>query len=203
MADNLLHDDREVQYIADSEALVGYPVKIWHRPPFAIVGYTLIVPPNADGRVPAFYDEVAADGRRAALKAASPIEPWLLGLSSWDSECEKKGFRYTICVEETELTDFSALAKQHQLFRMEFGESDWMCFEMIEPTYFERFWKDNPYAMIKPLGYRFGTRGLNLGVHFDAYPPGFDAATNPAMEFWITVAKRQGVTIPGAADPDE
>jgi hypothetical protein len=179
-----------VEYIENSEAIVGYKVKIWHRPPFAIVGYTLIVPPGAATAVPEFYTQVTDDGRMAALRAASSVETWMLGLGSWDAECEKRGFRYTICIEETEHTGFAALGERYPLFRMEFGESDWMCFEMMEPTYFERFWQDNPYAMMKPLGYRFGTHGLNLGVHFDAYPPGY-SETNLAMEFWITVEKRK------------
>lgn len=179
-----------MEYIERAEELVGYKAKVWHREPFAIVGYTLIVAPGADRAVPDFYTEATNDGRMAALRACSSAPTWMLGLSTWDKECEKKGYRYTICIEETQHTDFTALAQRYPLFRLELGASDWLCFEMDESKYFERFWKDNPYAMMKPLGFRFGTHGLNLGCHFDAYPPTY-SETDLAMEFWITVEKRR------------
>ncbi len=59
-----------------------------------------------------------------------------------------------------------------------------------------RFWKDNPYRMMGPLGYQFhtGAEGdYSLGLHFEAYPPGFSfgvgSGKSTAMEFWITVVK--------------
>ncbi|MHB0879059.1 MAG: hypothetical protein ACYC5O_23730 [Anaerolineae bacterium] len=179
-----------MEYIEGSEALVGYKAKVWKREPFIIVGYTLIVPPHNDEMVGPFWFEVMADGRLDALKAASSVPTWVLGLGSWDPECEKGGMRYTISIEETAHTDFGALEKEQPLFRMTIGASDWLCFEMTEEKYFERFWQqDNPYTMMKPLGYRFNAKGVNVGLHFDAYPPGFATLTNSAMEFWITVVK--------------
>jgi len=176
-----------MEYLERSEEIVGYRVKIMHREAFKIKGYTLIVPPNADDRfVSRFWDAVSADGRLEKLLKASSIRPWALGLGSWDEECEKHGFRYTICIEETEHTDFSSLAQEYPLYTQELGASDWMCFEMTERKYTEQFWKDNPYVMMKKLGYRFNGR---VGVHFDAYPPDPGPANDPVMEFWITVAK--------------
>ena len=56
-----------------------------------------------------------------------------------------------------------------------------MCFELIEKKGEERdFWKDNPYVMMRKLGYRFNGR---VGVHFDAYPPDYDRA-QPHNEVW-------------------
>jgi hypothetical protein len=66
----------------------------------------------------------------------------------------------------------------------------WMCFELpADPP--RDFWKDNPYKMMGPLGCRFHERegDYSIGLHFDAYPPGHDDATNPAMEFQITVVR--------------
>ncbi len=37
------------------------------------------------------------------------------------------------------------------------------------------------------LGYAFHTGSFDVGLHFDAYPPGYDPERNPVMEFWITV----------------
>lgn len=177
-----------MDYVEDGEALTGYTVKVWHRQAFTVVGYTLLVPPEHDADIPRFWQQVAADGRLEALKAASSAPTWVLGLGSWDPECERGGQRYTICIEQTEHTDFSALAAEEELFSKEIGTSDWLCFELTQQVYQDRFWQDSPYEMMTWLGYRFLTRDYSVGLHFDAYPPDFDPATNPAMEFWITVA---------------
>lgn len=142
-----------------------------------------------------FWNELNADGRMEKLRTASHNRPWELRLGSWDAECEKKGFRYTVCIEATEGTDFSSLELEIPLFTIEIGASDWMCFEMTQAKYDERFWKDNPYRMMKLLGYKFYARDASVGLHFDAYPPDFDMQTNPNMEFWMTVTKRQLVEI--------
>ena len=183
-----------VETIEGSEALVGYRVHIMRRPAFTVRGYTLIVPPRSPGAPKQFWGEVSADGRLAQLIGGSSVRPWVLGLGSWDPECAKKGFRYTICIEETEHTDFGALAAQHDLFTKQIGASDWMCFEMTEAKYDARFWKDNPYKMMGELGYEFHEGGeadvpYSLGLHFDAYPPDQEGQSDPCMEFWITVRK--------------
>ena len=67
-----------------------------------------------------------------------------------------------------------------------------MCFETTQKEFDERFWRDNPYTMMKKLGYQFhrGREGdYSVGLHFDAYPPDYDPEENPLMEFWITVVK--------------
>jgi len=183
-----------MEYIEGSQDLVGYRVKIWKRDGFRVRGFTLIAPPGKRGEAAPhlLWDEVIADGRLRKLREASTVPTWALGLGSWDPECPKRGMRYTICIEETAQTDFSRLAAEHELFTKEIGASDWMCFEMTHAHYMERFWKDNPYKMMGPLGYQFhgGPEGdYSIGLHFDAYPPGFSHPENPAMEFWITVAK--------------
>jgi predicted transcriptional regulator YdeE len=168
----------------------GYATYVIHRPAFKVTGYTLIVPAHADKMlIPRFWDDVTADGRLAALQQACSTPPWVLGLGSWDEACEKHGQRYTICIEATAQTDFTILARRQALFTMEIGASDWLCFKMTQAKYDERFWKDNPYKMMKPLGYQFNMDAPNVGLHFDVYPPGFDDKLRPEMEFWITVKK--------------
>ncbi|MCL4507276.1 MAG: GyrI-like domain-containing protein [Chloroflexi bacterium] len=178
-----------MEYIEHSESITGYRVKVMPRGAFTVKGYTLIVAPQADALIPAFWREVEADGRLARLRSASLVSPWVLVLGSWDPECPRQGQRYTICIEETGQTDFRRLAGEHSLFSKEIGASSWMIFEMTQQRYETDFWKDNPYQMMKKLGYRFHAGDLSVGLHFDAYPPDFDAARNPAMAFWITVAK--------------
>ena len=173
-----------------SGEIAGYKTYVVHKPAFKITGYTLIVPAHADKKlIPRFWDDVIADGRLAGLKKASTVPPWVLGLGSWDEACEKHGQRYTICIEATEHSDFRALSQRQPLFSMEIGESDWLCFKMTQAKYDERFWKDNPYKMMKPLGYQFNMDSPNVGLHFDAYPPGDEEPLHPEMEFWITVKK--------------
>ena len=134
-----------MEYIASSQALTGYNVRIWNRPAFVIRGYTLIAPPSPRGGalIGEFWNQVKADGRLDKLKSASSIPPWVLGLGSWDPECPKHGQRYTICIEETDHTDFSALSQEYPLFTKEIGASDWMCFEITTMQLYDRLWKDN------------------------------------------------------------
>ncbi len=185
-------------YLPGSEEIAGYKVKIWTRKAFRVFGFTMFVPRGRSGRVviPAFYSDVIADGRLAKLTAASTVRPWVLGLGSWDPECEQYDHRYTICIEETAHTDYSQLAKEYSLFTKQIGASDWMCFELTMKAY-GQLWKDDPYKMMGKLGYEFhGAPDYSLGVHFDAYPPGYRFAVDPAdhdtqqpMEFWISVKK--------------
>ena len=183
--------DCVVEALAGAQAQVGYRVRLWPRQPFAVRGYTLVVPPGrASELIPRFWEDAASDGRLAELVSCSAERPWLLGLGSWDPACQKGGQRYTICIEETARTDFSALAARHSLVRKEIGASHWLCFELTQRLLLGRFWEDNPYQMMKRLGYRFhmGAPGdYSVGLHFDAYPPEFDEASHDRMEFWITV----------------
>jgi predicted transcriptional regulator YdeE len=181
-----------MEYIERSEEITGYRVKVMSREAFTVVGYTIVVPPRDQTMIRRFWDDVVADGRLEALKAASSVPPWYLGLGSWDPACQKGGQRYTICIEETDHTDFAPLALQHSLFPKDIGASDWMCFEMMRkgPEDDRKFWKANPYKMMGKLGYQFHTGpGYGLGLHFDACPPDYNEDTNPACEFWITVVK--------------
>jgi len=172
-----------IEHLEGSETIVGYRTKIRRELSFQATGYTLIVPPKAeDPLIPQFVSEVTADGSLEALVAAAPVRPWILGLGSWDPECEPGGQRYTICIQETEHTDLGRLSTKHPLHTQRFGACDWMCFEMTD----EQLWRDDPYTMLKQLGYRFH---LRVGVHFDAFPPDFHRETNPAVELWISVAK--------------
>lgn len=182
--------------IENSQQIVGYRVKVARRGPFRVRGYTMILPPGKDGdaQIPRLWDEVIRDKRLAKLIGASAVPTWVLGLGSWDPQCPKGGQRYTICIEETQKTDFGPLATAGTLFGKAIGPSDWLCFETeLGEEYPARFWRDNPYKMMGRLGYRFnsGERDYSVGLHFEAYPPEFSFGSdkNRRMEFWITVEK--------------
>jgi hypothetical protein len=184
-----------MEYIENSVELTGYKVTVRRRDAFRVAGYTLIVPPGKRNvrLIPEFWRDVVADGRLDKLRSASRVPPWVLGLGSWDPECPEHGQRYTICIEQTAHTDLR-LAQEYPLFAKEIGASDWLCFELTQKMYDGRFWRDNPYAMMGKLGYQFHVGSLDVGLHFDAYPPGFDFSSyttiEQPMEFWITVVKR-------------
>ena len=72
----------------------------------------------------------ALEQRILERRQAKTVRPWVLGLGSWDPECEKKGQRYTICIEETEHTDFFPLATERPLSTKQIGVSNWMCAEL-------------------------------------------------------------------------
>ena len=181
-----------MKYLENSEEITGFRVKIWEREAFKITGYTFIIPEGVDSSVDPIkkcWGEIIADGRLSKyplgsylevdlLINASSVRPWVLGLGSWDEECGK-GYRYTICIEETEHTDFSSLSKEYDLYTKEFPAADWMCFEITEGC-----GDVNPYVNLEKLGYQFR---WDVGVHFDAYPPDYDPEGNPVMEFWISV----------------
>ncbi len=193
---------RMVTYLERSEELVGYRVKIERKPAFAVVGYTVVIPPqDKTGIIPRFVEETMADGRLETLKQAASVPAWILGLGSWDQKCQPNGMRYTMCIEETEHTDCHGLLAQYPIHRQRFDACDWMCFEVPQARFdTELFWRDNPYRMLRVLGYRFH---LRVGVHFDACPPDHDDMTEPGMEFWISVAKQNDPRCPTCSVREE
>ncbi len=181
--------DRSLTYLEGSEEITGYKVKIIPKPTYQVTGYTLIVEPGQESNMVAqFMAKLATDGRLETLKKASSIPTRILGLGSWDEACQPGGMRYTVCLEENAQTDLSRLLKQYPLHTEAFEACEWMCFEIPRGEMgMEQFWKDDPYRMLQALNYRFH---LRVGVHFDVYPPDYDARNNSCMEFWISVQKQ-------------
>lgn len=176
-------------FIEHSQEITGYRVAILRKPAFQVTGYTIICPPEEEGPIiEAFLQAMNADGRMETLKNASSPPPWILGLGSWDEACPPRGTRYTVCVEETGQTDLSGLLRQYPIHTQSLEACDWMCFEVPQERFdSNQFWQDDPYGMLRKLGYRFH---LRVGVHFDAIPPDHDPVTNPGVEFWISVLKQ-------------
>ena len=176
--------------------LTGYKVRAVRRGSFRVRGYSIVAPPGRKGEaeIPRLWDAVISDGRLAKLRTAAGVSTSVLGLGSWDPECPKGGQRYTICIEETDRTDFGPLAEAEGLFSKTIGASEWLCFETVHgEQYPGSFWKDDPYKMMCRLGYGFHTApdDYSVGLHFELYPPDFSfgEGTNKAMEFWITVVR--------------
>ncbi len=176
-----------VTFLDRGEEITGYRVKVMRKPAFRVTGYTVVIPPNDWTRmIPEFVGQIMTDGRLDSLKRASTVPTWILGLGSWDDQCQPDGMRYTMCIEETEYTDLRLLGKSYLLHTQRFESCEWMCFEVPEERFdSDQFWKDDPYRMLRALDYRFH---LRVGVHFDAAPPDHDEK-KWGMEFWISVAK--------------
>jgi hypothetical protein len=128
-----------VKYLEHCEEITGYKIYTVQRAAFKVSGYTLLVPPRSDDMIPQYWRQVATDGRLELLKTASSTRPWILGLGSWDPECEKHGQRYTIGIEATEHTDFTPIAEKYPLFTKEIGASEWMCFVITQKILDEQF----------------------------------------------------------------
>ena len=183
-----MHDMKALD-IQNGEEITGYRVKIASKPSFQITGYTIVIPPNDQTAMTSrFVRDVSSDGRLDSLKKASSVPAYIVWLGSWDSECKPGGMRYTACIEETDHTDFSCLLPGYPQHTQRFEACDWMCFEIPQERFDTgQFWKDDPYRMLRVLGYRFHVR---VGVHFDAAPPDHDEMKEPCREFWISVAKQ-------------
>ncbi len=167
-----------------------YDYRVVRRGSFRVAGYTYLVPKGVDGAVPRFWDALAEDGRLERLVGcARGGRPAFLGLGSWDPECTGHSHRYTVCLEETASTDFSAIAADPGFFATEIGASDWLCFRVPFERYMARFWQDDPYKIIPELGLEFHTAkgDYSVGLHYEVYPPGWDEDPEQWIEFRITV----------------
>ena len=180
------------EYMPNCRALTGYKVKLRQREPFVVRGYTILVPPGLTGKVTVadFWQDVRADGRLERLVRASTVQPWVLGVSSWDPMCDAQSRRYTVGIEENENTDFSPIESGFPLFSQTIVASDWNCFELTRQQLDETFWMDNPYAMVRKLGYESNPGEPRRIIQVDALPPLYDPQKNATMEFWITATKR-------------
>ena len=175
--------------IDDSVDVIGYKVRRETREAFVVHGYTLIIPADCDdrARIDRFWEEVRGDGRLDDLCKAVPHSSWILGMGSWDLECPKRGQRYTICVDDSAGFDPATMSEPSELFSKQIKASDWLCFEIDDGRFPKKFWEDDPYIMLKILGYEFNTAGFSIGMHFDAYPIEGRQPHYSAMEFWISV----------------
>lgn len=177
-----------MSYIEDSMTKVGYKVRVIEKEDIVVMGYTHVFPkePEENDTEPNFIELLKKDGRFDKLFRIKGNNP-MMGLGSWDPECEPGGMRYTLCVEKSSDGNSNLLLEDKDYFEKAIGSSLWLCFEV--PQTDDRFWKDNPYAMLKKLGYSFHTGSFDVGLHFDVFPDDYDRVSNSAYEFWITVVK--------------
>jgi DNA-binding transcriptional MerR regulator len=156
--------------IEGSEERSGFKAHLFTMNKFSIMGFSKIIMPElGDDAVQDFWKEAQADGRLdTILKHKKPGTP-VLGLSSVNSESRKAGgWRYTICLLDSDITDVTAFKAHHPYIR-KVDASKWICFDMTKAAFYDRFWKENPHAVTQKLGYAFNGP---ISGHFDVFPEG-------------------------------
>jgi hypothetical protein len=164
--------------MATNDITLPFRYKIIAKAPFDLLGFTKIVISGGEQ-----YDEVRKDGRWDVLRQIAGADKTIYGIASFDKECTKNHYRYTLAVVKPD--DAGKLAGyESQLFPFHVNESTWCVFTL---EHFEKqygiFWGQDPYKMIQKLGFAFNNR---LGIHLDVYPEAYKT-NDDEMEFWMPV----------------
>ena len=179
-----------------SVSLVGYEAELFEKDDFQVIGYSALHQPDT----PDFelWERLRDDGRLDLLIEASSRGE-LFGCSSGDSEATvdlpKGSYRHTVCIEVTTGVDLGLL-KPDELFRIHIPASRWVCFNLTKERFYDgrdyHFLGDDPYGMVKRLGFRFN---WSVGLHVDVFDKpdiGVFDLDDPAdrqrvMHFWMPV----------------
>ena len=153
--------DEALIEIPGSKEQCGFKANIVTKNKFRIMGFTQVI--SGDVSVDGFIEEVRHDGRLDILnKYRKPGAP-ILGFSSHDLDSQLRGgWRYTICLEESDITDVQAF-KKHNLYIEKIDASRWLIFEYTKGDEF------NDHAICPKLGFTWN--GVISGS-FTATPDG-------------------------------
>ena len=170
-----------MQTLERSKEIAGYRVRYQELPAFDLTGFTKIVASGGE-----LYDEVRADGKWEVLRTLGGDDMTIYGVASFDKECTKDHYRYTLAVKSP-LAERLAEADRHgSLFKLHILESEWL---VVELEHFMRqygvFWQADPYALVQKLGWSFNSR---VGLHIDMYGPSY-SSDDDAMEFMMPVKR--------------
>lgn len=164
-----------LEEIPGSKEKCGFKASIISKNKFRILGFTKII--RGDESVEGFIEEVRHDGRLDILnnfrKPGSPI----LGFGSHDLDSQMQGgWRYTICLAESDIIDLKAFM-QHNLYIEKIDASRWLIFEYTKADIFD------DHAVCPKLGYTWN--GIISGS-FTATPDGRIWKPNPRDEAEMT-----------------
>jgi hypothetical protein len=157
-----------------------FPHNIIEKQPFDLVGFTKIVISGGEQ-----YDEVRKSNRWDILRQIGGADKTIYGIASFDKECTKDHYRYTLAVQKPgDLAKFPDY--ERQLFPFHVKQSSWCVFTLEHfVRQYGNFWEANPYKMIEKLGFAFNTQ---LNFHLDVYPEAYVTDDDP-MEFWMPIKK--------------
>jgi len=153
----------------------GFPYEKRSLGAFEVIGFTKIVQSGGE-----LYDAVWSDGRWQALQNMTAGDKRIYGIASFDKECSKDTYRYTMGITRDENfieNEFYA----GQLYPFHVKKSSWIVFSVDFEKDYGAFWSSDPYKMIGELGHSFNKV---LGLHIDVYAYDYD---DHAMEFWMPV----------------
>jgi len=106
----------------DNKALTGYNTKYQRLPAFDLTGFTKIVESGGE-----LYDEVRGDGRWEVLRNIAGDDKTIFGVASFDKECTKGRYRYTLAVKASEDQERNARLGV-SLYTIHIKESEWIVF---------------------------------------------------------------------------
>ena len=137
--------DEIMEEIQGSKERCGFKASIVTKNKFRIMGFTKII--SGDVSVDGFIEEIRHDGRLDILnKYRKPGAP-ILGFGSHDLDSQLRGgWRYTICLAESDITDVQAFM-QHNLYIEKIDASRWLIFEYTKADKFD------DHAVCPKLGY--------------------------------------------------
>ena len=157
--------------IPGSQEKCGYKASIVTKNKFRIMGFTQII--SGDISVDGFIDDASNDGRLDILnKYRKPGAP-ILGFGSHDLDSQMRGgWRYTICLAESDVTDVEAFMR-HNLYIEKIDASRWLIFEYSKGEEFD------DHSIAPKLGYAWN--GVISGS-FTVTPDGKIAKPDPSSE---------------------
>ena len=127
--------DEVVEEIPQSKEKCGYRASIIKKNKFKIMGFTQIM--SGDASVDGFVNDATNDGRLDLLnKFRKPGAP-ILGFGSHDLDSQMRGgWRYSICLAESDITDIEAFMRYNP-YMEKIDASRWLIFEYAKGDTFD------------------------------------------------------------------
>ena len=173
-----------VQELVGSKEKCGFKTSIITKNKFRIVGFTQII--SGDVSVDGFIEDASNDGRMDILnKLRKPSAP-ILGFSSHDLDSQLRGgWRYTICLAESDITDIDTLM-QHNPYVEKIDTSRWLIFEYTKGIEFD------DHAIAPKLGYVWngiisGSFTVFADGRIEKSDPSNEAETKSTIYCWYPV----------------
>ena len=150
-----------VEELPESEEKCGFKASIVTKNKFRIMGFTKIM--TGDASTDGFIDEIRHDSRLDILNSFRKPGAPILCFGSHDMDSQMRGgWRYTVCLAESDVTDVEAFM-QHSLYVEKIDASRWLIFEYARGEEF------NDHAVCPKLGYTWN--GVISGS-FTVFPDG-------------------------------
>ena len=121
--------------IPDSVDKCGFKASIINKNKFRIMGFTQIM--SGDASVDGFISDAKNDGRMGLLNKFRKPDAPILGFGSHDLDSQMRGgWRYTICLAESDISDIEAFMK-HKPYVERIDASRWLIFEYAKGDAFD------------------------------------------------------------------